>query len=278
MELYEHSKKVQKYLDEYIYKKLYLRDLTESTVDIMQEFRKFLSEVGDFEDTTVQSVIAEYEKIFEVSLPNLKKTTAEVTKRTYDGMLNQIPQKLNQQLANLNNLLSSAVDTGGLTRQEAVEEAQMWLDRMRSQGKLKYIHAYDKAGRKWRLDYLVKRDLRDAQKKSANTAAERINRQYDGNGVYKITTLSDSRDDHVNYQGKYFADVPGQYEVIRAGLITALPWSYARVGEVDGLFGINCRHVKIPVFAERWFNIGGNFNPLKTPNRKLVKIDRKYDN
>lgn len=108
----------------------------------------------------------------------------------------------------------------------------------------------DKAGRNWTPEAYVNMDIRTTVHNTALKAADARMQDY-GVDVFQVSSHGGARPLCYPYQGKFYSNSgsAGEIELGNGKKVHYEPLSSTSYGEPAGLFGVNCRHYKIPVFA-----------------------------
>ncbi|WDF02948.1 phage minor capsid protein [Shouchella hunanensis] len=162
------------------------------------------------------------------TMRNILQKYADQTRNTFNMVNLSLLQGAEQAYLNIINQSAASVLTGIKTPQEAVREiARQWAD--------KGIPALVKNGRKYSVEGYLNTIVRTTTNSVTNDMQDA---RMDEHGV-DLVEISDhmgARPKCAPYQGRIFS---------RSGTSTKYPaLSSTSIGEPDGLFGFNCRHVK----------------------------------
>lgn len=136
-------------------------------------------------------------------------------------------------------LATNIMTSGNFTQDQALDLAL---------GKYRHLTINTARQGRWTIQNLYNRAVRSKMVQATNTIAERIAEDL-GTSVYWVSEHAGARPLCAPYQGQFWADVAGEY-MIDGELQQVGSWDDTSFGEVAGLFGVNCRHLKFPVTAE----------------------------
>jgi hypothetical protein len=151
--------------------------------------------------------------------------------------------------------------TGVSTPQEALREAaERWAE--------KGIPALvDKAGRKWSTEAYINMVTRSMVSKVSNEMQTARFQEY-GVDLVEISSHADSRPSHIPFQGNIYS-ISGQS-------IKYPPLSETGYGTIEGIGGINCRHVLYPYIEGLSIKRFPHYDEVETKKRYAESQKQRY--
>ena len=134
----------------------------------------------------------------------------------------------------------------------------------------------DKAGRNWTPEAYVNMDIRTTVHNTALKSADARMQDY-GADVFQVSSHGGARPLCYPYQGKFYSNSgsAGEIELGNGNTVKYEPLSATSYGEPAGLFGVNCRHYKIPVLPGISIPHGKDFIQPEDQNDEQYAISQE---
>lgn len=165
-------------------------------------------------------------KLVEI-LARLEAQAADVMNLTNTTMINSTEQVYRD----IVNETAAKVVTGVTTHDKALRETVAKY----SQNGIPALR--DKNGKRWSAEAHTRMLIRSTSKQVANESQDAVLEEYNVD-LIEISSHADARPKCAPYQGRIFS--------MSGRSVKYPPFDSTSYGEPDGLFGINCRHVKYP--------------------------------
>lgn len=176
----------------------------------------------------------------------------------FQGIIKQLPDQLLRNVKELNDDVVRLTANGAMTQQEAAKQIASKIG-----SEFKFV---SKDGRKWRVDTVTKRMIRDQCKEATRKTSEAIANELDTD-VFQVSQHSGARVKCAKDQGKIFSLVGGTFKDLDGKQHKVLSWAESSRGEPDGLFGYNCRHIEYPLV--KGFSVPSKIDPMKSLSNRL---------
>lgn len=177
----------------------------------------------------------------------------------FDGMITQLPEQVLKNVKLINKEVTRLLVDGDITKQQAINAVKNTI------GEFSF---FSRDGRRWKMNTLVSRMIRDECKRATNETSESIAKEL-GTNIYQVSKHAGARPKCADDQGKLFSDSGGTFVDLNGKRHIVLPWSQSSKGEPDGLFGYNCRHIKYPMV--KGFTVPSSIDPMKQIANELNK-------
>lgn len=115
-----------------------------------------------------------------------------------------------------------------------------------SQNTFKGLYVRDGANRRYKFKDMFKRLLRDTMKDSTREACDQLADEL-GTDIFQISSHANPRPKCTLVEKKLVSNKRGKYTDLKGKKHKVIAWSDTSVGQGDGLFGYNCRHIKYPM-------------------------------
>lgn len=115
-----------------------------------------------------------------------------------------------------------------------------------TQSTFKGLYVRDGANRRYRFKDMFKRLLRDTMKDSTRDACDQLADEL-GTDIFQISSHANPRPKCALVEKKLVSNKRGTYKDLKGKKHKVIAWSDTSVGQGDGLFGYNCRHIKYPM-------------------------------
>lgn len=203
---------------------------------------------------------------------NLVNTTMSASARQlYANGVSMTLQTVNQMQAKA--LLGSGATSVAVGAETRVEALRKTIRRLSDIGITGFT---DKAGRNWTPEAYVNMNIRTTVHNTALKAADARMQDY-GVDVFQVSSHGGARPLCYPYQGKFYSNSgsAGEIELGNGKTVKYEPLSATSYGEPAGLFGINCRHYKIPVLPGISIPHGKDFIQPEGKNDKQYAISQE---
>lgn len=214
---------------------------------------------ADYAQRVSNSIKEVYEaQSYAITLPNAISILDYETVSDLDRLILQLPKEMQ---VNYNLMLDQ---TQRLVQQgmSNIEATQVMANSPQFRG----VTVRDSLGRRVRIDTMINRNIREAMRNSSNLATEEIARQLNTD-VFQITTHANPREKCIPWQLQLVSNREFTYTNGKVSKhVYAL--SDTSYGQADGLFGINCRHIKMPYVLG--VSIPSKFDPIGRVDKSIL--------
>lgn len=185
----------------------------------------------------------------------------------YNRILSLLPKATIDAYNRLNNEVINMLSKGDVTTKQAVD---ILVNASDYRG---LTIKSPSSGRNYKFETLIAMHVRNQLREATNHASDDIADML-GTNVFQVDSHAGARPKCALDQGKLYSDYGGTFEDINANKYPVYPWSITSIGQPDGLFGINCRHIKYPMV--QGFSIPSKEDPmLKVIKQNQKKINNK---
>lgn len=157
----------------------------------------------------------------------------------YSYMLDQLPKEAMRAFNETKNVILKLAYNNDLSVDQAVN---YYI----TQNGFKGLYVRDGANRRYKFKDIFKRLLRDTMKDSTRDSCDKLAKEL-GTDVFQISSHANPRPKCALVEKKLVSKKRGTYRDSKGKKHKVIAWSDTSVGEGDGLFGYNCRHIKYPM-------------------------------
>lgn len=157
----------------------------------------------------------------------------------YSYMLNKLPKQAMRAFIETKNVILKLAYNNDLSVDQAVNYYT-------TQSTFKGLYVRDSANRRYKFKDMFKRLLRDTMKDSTRDACDQLAEEL-GTDIFQISSHANPRPKCALVEKKLVSSKRGTYKDLNGKKHKVIAWSDTSVGQGDGLFGYNCRHIKYPM-------------------------------